>query len=46
MPKANIVAGVRQKRPGPFEHSSDSHHCSAELIDVDVKDGAHFRLAA
>ena len=42
MPKANIIAGMSQKRPGPVEYSSDSHHVSVELIDVEVKDATHF----
>ncbi len=43
MSKGNIVAGLSVKRPGPVEYSSDSHHCSAELVDVEIKNADHFR---
>jgi hypothetical protein len=43
MAKANIVAGMSVKRPGPVEYSSDSHHCSVELTDVEIESAEHFR---
>ncbi len=43
MAKANVVAGMGLKRPGPVEYSSDSYHCSVELVDVDIEDADHFR---
>ncbi len=46
MAKANIVAGFAMKRPGPVEYSSDSHHCSAELVDLEIENADHFRAVS
>jgi len=43
MAKANIVAGTSVKRPGPVEYSSDSHHCSVELTDIEIENAEQFR---
>jgi len=43
MPQTTITAGLSIKRPGPVEYSSDSHHCSAELTDVEIENAKQFR---